>query len=177
MFPVFRVSWLLEKHNSYCLWPAVTGEGQHLYRTKTNWSNTLKDKNLQTQYSHTPAGRVQHLRSESASACVLWITSDGHMFTVKRVICLHCTTRTQPPRAIISSDLPKHKHPETGSPANYRQDPLERNETWAHNGPFRDPWGSGRNPTPKQRRPRSRIPVFYFDLHLHQHMFTYRHSS
>lgn len=36
-----------------------------------------------------------------------------------RVICLHYTTAAQPPRAIIYSDLPKHTHPETGSPTSY----------------------------------------------------------
>ena len=53
------------------------------------------------------------------------------------VICLHYTTMSQSPRAIISSDLPKHKHPETGSPTCYRQDPSHKAKAWAHNGPSR----------------------------------------
>lgn len=44
--------------------------------------------------------------SRSADRCLQW----------SLVICLHYTSVAQPPRAIIYSELPKHTHPETGSP-------------------------------------------------------------
>lgn len=63
-----------------------------------------------------------HYESQCMDRCLHW----------SRVICLHYTTKAQPPGAIIYSDLPKHTHPETESSAAQRRTVYMR--PWSQHG-------------------------------------------
>lgn len=125
---------------------------------------------METQYSHTLGRQTTtpsyvcvcvymcvYYESQCMDRCLQW----------SWVICLHYTTTAQPSRAIIYSDLPKHTHPETGSPTCWRQDPLHKAMVWAYNGPF---WSLGALDAiqhPNRDEPRKAFLVICVNINTH----------